>query len=113
MGALTDWINGGRLDLLLDGVKAVTDALGSTAAARMALSAVGIVSGAAEAGTLSTTVVTTDLAEATDDHYNGRTIVWTSGVLAGQARTITDYTGPRAPSPTRQRRIPRPPLTLS
>lgn len=27
MGALTDWINGGRLDLLLDAVKAVTDAL--------------------------------------------------------------------------------------
>lgn len=27
MGALTDWINGGRLDLLLDAIKAVTDAL--------------------------------------------------------------------------------------
>jgi len=27
MGALTDWINGGRLDLLLDAVKVVTDAL--------------------------------------------------------------------------------------
>jgi hypothetical protein len=27
MGALTDWINGGRLDLLLDAVKAVTDQL--------------------------------------------------------------------------------------
>ena len=27
MGALTDWINGGRLDLLLDAVKAVTDLL--------------------------------------------------------------------------------------
>lgn len=27
MGALTDWINGGRLDLLLDAIKAITDAL--------------------------------------------------------------------------------------
>jgi hypothetical protein len=27
MGALTDWINGGRLDLLIDAIKAVTDAL--------------------------------------------------------------------------------------
>ena len=27
MGALTDWINGGRLDLLLDAVKVVTDAI--------------------------------------------------------------------------------------
>ncbi len=27
MGALTDWINGGRLDLLLDAVKAITDLL--------------------------------------------------------------------------------------
>ena len=27
MGALTDWINGGRLDLLLDAIKAVTDLL--------------------------------------------------------------------------------------
>lgn len=27
MGALTDWIDGGRLDLLLDAIKAVTDAL--------------------------------------------------------------------------------------
>lgn len=53
----------------------------------------GLVNGAAIAGTLTTTAMTTDLTEATDDHYNGRTIVWTSGVLAGQATNITDYTG--------------------
>jgi hypothetical protein len=52
-----------------------------------------LVSGAAIAGTLSTTAMTTDLAEATDDHYNGRIIVWVDGVLAGQATNITDYTG--------------------
>ena len=49
--------------------------------------------GAAEAGTLSTTQMTTDLTEATDDHYNGRIVIWTSGVLLGQATDITDYTG--------------------
>ena len=47
----------------------------------------------AEAGTLSTTEMTTDLGEATDDHYIGRTITWITGVLAGQSSDITDYTG--------------------
>jgi hypothetical protein len=32
MGALTDWINGGRLDLLLDAIKAVTDNLPNSGA---------------------------------------------------------------------------------
>ncbi len=53
----------------------------------------GMVHFAAEAGTLSTTQATTDLAEATDDHYIGRTIVWLTGVLAGQATDVTDYAG--------------------
>lgn len=74
-----------------------TDALAvngsTTAAARLALSAARIVSGAAVAGTLSTTQMTTDLTEATDDHYNGRIVIWTSGVLVDQAAEITDYTG--------------------
>ena len=54
---------------------------------------IGLVTGSAEAGTLSTTQMTTDLTEATDEHYAGRTIVWTSGVLAGQASDITAYLG--------------------
>ncbi len=54
---------------------------------------IGLVTGSAEAGTLSTTVMTSDLTEATNDHFNGRTVVWTSGVLAGQASDITDYLG--------------------
>ena len=49
--------------------------------------------GAAEAGTLSTTQMTSDLTEATDDHYIGRTVIWTSGVLINQASDITDYAG--------------------
>tara|TARA_R110000822_G_scaffold65687_3_gene160801 strand:- start:2822 stop:4198 length:1377 start_codon:yes stop_codon:yes gene_type:complete len=49
--------------------------------------------GAAVAGTLSTTQMSTNLTEATDDHYNGRLITWTSGVLLEQQTDITDYTG--------------------
>jgi len=52
-----------------------------------------IVAGQCITGTLSTTAATTDLTEATDDHYIGRTIVWITGVLAGQASAITDYAG--------------------
>ena len=88
---LTDLIDGGRLDKLIDAVKVVTDALTSAAATKLALSAGTIVTGAAAAGTLSTTQMSTDLSEATDDHYNGRIIIWTSGVLQNQATDITDY----------------------
>ena len=67
---------------------------GSTDAAdKLEASAETIETGAAAAGTLSTTQMTTNLTEATDDHYNGRIIIWTSGVLLRQATDITDYTG--------------------
>ena len=52
-----------------------------------------IVTGVAVAGTLSTTQMTTDLTEETDDHYNGRVLIFTDGGLAGQATSITDYVG--------------------
>jgi hypothetical protein len=65
----------------------------SSAATQLALSAVTIVNGAAITGTLSTTQMTTNLTEVTDDHYNGRVIIWTSGVLINQATAITDYVG--------------------
>ena len=90
---LTDWIDGGRLDVIQDAIKVITDALTAAAATKLALSAAGIVAGAAEAGTLSTTQMTTNLTEATDDHYIGAVIVWTSGPLAGQRTDITDYAG--------------------
>ena len=68
---------------------------GNTAAASgLSLSARTIVTGAAAAGTLSTTQMTTDLTEATNDHYNGRILIWTSGALKDQATDITDYDGP-------------------
>lgn len=65
----------------------------ATAAAQLAKSAVAIESGAAIAGTLSTTQMSTDLTEATNDHYIGRVVIWTTGVLTNQASDITDYVG--------------------
>lgn len=81
------------VDTEVAAIKVVTDALTSAGAAKLALSAGTIVIGAAAAGTLSTTAMTTNLTEATDDHYNGRIVIWTSGVLINQATDITDYNG--------------------
>ena len=52
-----------------------------------------VVEGAAETGTLSTAVMTTDLAEATNEHYAGRVGVFEDGVLDGQAFVISEYLG--------------------
>lgn len=66
----------------------------STAAAdNLEASAEVIIVGAAATGTLSTTQMTTDLSEATDDHWIGRIVTWTSGVLLGQSTDITDSSG--------------------
>jgi len=67
---------------------------GSTdAATNLKASVSTILRGSAITGTLSTTQATTDLTEATNDHYNGRRLIWTSGVLIAQATPITDYDG--------------------
>lgn len=98
------------LDGKIDAVQAVTDQFvftvanqvdantiaisGDTAAAdNLEVAMTGVVTGAAATGTLSTTQMTTDLTEATDDHYIGRLITFTSGALLGQQTAITDYTG--------------------
>ena len=81
------------IDTVVDAIKVVTDALTAAAATKLATSAGTIISAAAATGTLSTTQMTTNLTEATDDHYNGRIIIWTSGVLQNQATDITDYDG--------------------
>ena len=72
---------------------AAADAAGGIPAAKLSASAAGIITGTAVAGTLSTTEMTTDLTETTNDHFNGRAVVWTSEPLAGQARTVTGYDG--------------------
>lgn len=63
------------------------------AAANLEASTETIVTGTAQTGTLSTTQMSTDLSEATDDHYIGRTVIWRTGALATQASDITDYAG--------------------
>jgi len=59
----------------------------------LAPSAKTIITGAATGTPTTTTMPASALTEATDDHYNGRIIIWTSGVLLGQATDITDYDG--------------------
>lgn len=94
-----DWEDGGRLDLLIDAIKAVTDALTAAAAAKLALSAGTIGSGIVSwDNTNATTTVfyASDITEATPDHLNGRRIGFTSGALAGvggppQYTAIEDY----------------------
>lgn len=86
MAALTDWINGGRLDVLLDAIKVVTDL--------MAASATTLITGTVSwdnTNATTTVIYSDDVTEATADHYNGRLFVPTSGALLGQYTDITDY----------------------
>lgn len=65
---------------------------GSMAAAKNASAAAGTeVQGAAATGTLSTTQMSTNLANTLAGAYVGRTVVWITGVLAGVAAAITGY----------------------
>jgi len=57
----------------------------------LAAAADAIIRGSAVTGTLSTTVMTTDLTGYADDELIGATVVWKSGTAAGQRSTITDY----------------------
>ena len=78
------------IDTVVDAIKAITDALGSAAAANLALSAAGIIGGTTS-GTPTTTATDTDLTGYADDELIGRVIVFTGGTADGQAATITDY----------------------
>ena len=51
------------------------------------------VRGAAAAGTLSTTQMTTDLSETTVDHYKGKQILFLGEALHGQQTEVTGYDG--------------------
>lgn len=69
----------------------------SAAAAALAASAGAIIVDTIAAGHTETTTTLkgagTASLDATDDHYNGRVIIFTSGALAGQAAEILDYDG--------------------
>lgn len=41
----------------------------------------------------TTSMIVDGFTEATDDHFNGQVITFTSGANAGESRVITDYTG--------------------
>lgn len=60
---------------------------------RMVSHASSVVTGQAVTGILSTTTMTSDVAEATDDHFNDAVIVFTSGALAYQRTSITSFFG--------------------
>jgi hypothetical protein len=79
---------GGRMSSDVGSISTSTEA-----ADKLEASAKTIVTGAAIAGTLTNTKMSTDLTEVTDDHYNGRRLIWTSGALKDQATAITDYDG--------------------
>lgn len=65
----------------------------ATSAANLEQSTLGVETGAAIAGTLSTTQMSTDLTETTDDHYKDSLLVFVSGTLARQSTAITAYNG--------------------
>lgn len=64
----------------------------TTAAAKLGASALGLTQLTVQTGS-STTQVLTNLTESVNNHFSGRTLVFTSGTLAGQATTITAYNG--------------------
>lgn len=64
----------------------------SDAADKLAEGAKALVTGTVSTGSTAT-VVTTNLTEATNDHYNGRTITFVTGNLSGQSASISDYNG--------------------
>ena len=64
-----------------------------TAATNLRQTLIGAVTGSAVSGTLSTTQMSTDLTETTNDHYNGRILTFLTGTLVGQQTDIVSYNG--------------------
>lgn len=74
------------IDTVVDAIKVVTDDMAAAATTMIT----GIVSWDNTNAT-TTVIFSSDIIEATADHYNGRLFVPTSGVLVGQYTDITDY----------------------
>lgn len=64
----------------------------TTAADNLEGGGLGLVVSTCATGSTTTSIVT-NLTEATDDHYNGRVITFTTGALLGQTTSISDYNG--------------------
>ena len=65
----------------------------STAADSLEASLETLVTGTATGTPTTTTMADSALTEVTDDHYNGRVIIWRTGALKHQATDITSYDG--------------------
>lgn len=65
----------------------------ATAGANFKAAMDSVVTATAITGTLTTTQMTTDLTETTDNHYFGRLITFKTGNLAGQQTDCTGYNG--------------------
>ena len=93
-GFLPDTEDGSSFTALPEVSADVAKVSGSaTAADNLEAASIAIATGAAITGTLAIGSCTTDLIEPTNDHYIGRTLIFTSAPLAGQATDITDYIG--------------------
>jgi hypothetical protein len=87
-GRVPSTLISGRMSATVD---AIND--NSTAAAALAAAADSMVLSTTKAGTLTTTQITTNLTESNDNHYVGRTLIFTSGTLAKQQGVIAAYVG--------------------
>ena len=78
----------------LAAIKVIIDALTAAGATKLALGATTMITGVVSwdnTNATTTVVYSSDITEATADHFNGRLFVPTSGALLGQYTEITDY----------------------
>lgn len=91
----------GAAELAADAVAEIVDAVWNEAMSGhvtvgtygQAMRGLGLTGEVADAAATTTDFDVDGFTEATDNHFNGSVMVFTSGALAGQARVITDYTG--------------------
>jgi hypothetical protein len=76
----------------LMGVNAAAIAGATQAATNLGQGALATVPFTAQSGS-SSTVINTNLSSTTSANYNGRTVIFITGALAGQGATITGYNG--------------------
>ena len=82
------------IDTVVDAIKVIVDALTAAGAAKLALATTTMITGIVSwdnTNATTTVIYSSDITEATADHFNGRLFVPTSGALLGQYTDITDY----------------------
>lgn len=77
-------------------IKAVSDSIGTASATQLGRSAGNIISFTVDTVTNGHSPTTTvfqcdDITEATENHFKDRTVIFRTGALTGQAKTITAY----------------------